>query len=993
MAKTIRKTDSAAGFTLVEMMISVLVLGVVLIAMAGVFTLFQKSSAQTNDYADAQQNARIALDFITNHLRQAGSSTDYFRGQRRVVHAGPYQVAINADIDNQQTIDGMSPLTALRRASSPNRVPPSGTPIYSPATDYQSNAETIVLTLDSNSDGVISGADRGDDPEESSRNTNLFMLKKVVYGYGEGSNEVRESNLALIRGPNQAATWTIPPPLFQYWYDHDNDPATGDRLWGDNNFNGVLDTGEITAITPMPTNFLSAIRKIKTTVTAESQKYNKKFETNGGYLGVAMTSEVFVRNATRVSSNVYGMVYQDVDGDGAHDPGESGIPRVEIRLTGQSRSVLTDNLGMFYFPLPAGTYSLTEVDPPGYTSTTANLVSVTLAGQMVVVNFGDLSTTPTGKIRGTVFEDRDKNGIKGAGEDGINGVLVSLDSGSQILTDSTGHYSFVVQLGTYTVVETDLVGYGSTTPNSSTATVAAGTDTVTVNFGDYGAPVSGTLHGYVFIDVNEDGFRGGSEEGVPNVTLKVSSGDSAMTNSKGYYRFTLSPGTYDLTETDHEGYRSTTVNNYMNIAIAADTMVVRNFGDVLEAHQDFVEIHISHTDRALSVGAADLHEDSKNDVDIVLGTALSTGLGNMLVFHNNWQTSTTPITELFQSEPVYRRDAGQNVNTIGKLDFNADGTPDVLSGLDYSTGRNIQIWLTGQGGVLSTSPDAAYITSGSSVVMDSKLADFDNDGITDLVVALRSSFGTYTGGFETFMGSGGGSFSSWNYVTTAGPSGAINLGEVWAVDTGDIDGDGDQDIIVGSHTNAYQGCIDVYRNDGAGTGNFTWIARYVADGAINDIKVVDMMEDDGQDPDIIAATSTGDNIGSILLWLNTAGTFGIPDTTGFAFQPEETPNWHDDYVNAQGEALSVAVLHVNNDVFPDVAYGTRSSSLFTGDIYILPGYGTLPPSGQKINQVVSGEVITMDVADFNRDNRPDIVVGTRTSATQGRLVAYFGKER
>jgi hypothetical protein len=84
---------------------------------------------------------------------------------------------------------------------------------------------------------------------------------------------------------------------------------------------------------------------------------------------------------------------------------------------------------------------------------------------------------------------------------------------------------------------------------------------------------------------------------------------------------------------------------------------------------------------------------------------------------------------------------------------------------------------------------------------------------------------------------------------------------------------------------------------------------------------------------------------------------------------------------------------VNNDVFPDVAYGTRSSSLFTGDIYILPGYGTLPPSGQKINQVVSGEVITMDVADFNRDNRPDIVVGTRTSATQGRLVAYFGKER
>ena len=994
MAQNMKKTDSAAGFTLVEMLISVLVLGVVLIAMAGVFTLFQKSSAQTNEYADAQQNARIALDFITTHLRQAGSQTDYFRGQRRVAHAGPYQVVINADIDNQQTIDGLSPLTAIRCAFSPNRVPPSGTAIYSPTTDYQSKAETIVLTLDSNSDGVISGADRGDDPEESSRNTNLFMLKEVVYGYGAGSNEVRESNLGLLRGPNLAATWTIPPPLFQYFYDHDNNSSTADRLWGDSNLNGVLDAGEITAITPMPENLLYTIRKIKTTVTAESQKYNRKFETNGGYLAVAMTSEVYVRNSTRAASNIYGKVYQDVDGDGAPDPGESGIPRVEIRLTGQSRSVLTDNFGMFFFPLPAGTYSLTEVDPPGFTSTTPNLASVTLApGQMAVVNFGDLSTTPAGKIKGTVFKDLDKNGIKGAGENGINGVLISLDSGSQTLTDSTGYYSFIVQRGTHTVVETDLVGYGSTTPNSSTATVAAGTDTVIVNFGDFGAPVSGTLHGYVFIDENEDGFRGGSEEGVPNVTLKVSNGDSTMTNSKGYYRLNLPPGTYGLTETDHEGYRSTTVNSYLNIVIAADTMVIRNFGDVLEARQDFVEIHISHTDRALSVGAADLKEDSRNDVDIILGTALASELGNMLVFHNNWQSSATPITELFQSEPTYRRDAGHNVNTIGKFDLNADGMPDVLSGLDYSTGRNIQVWLTGGGGVLSTSPDAAYITSGSNVVMDSRLADFDNDGIIDLVVALRSSFGTYTGGFETFRGSGGGSFSSWNYITAAGPSGAINLGEVWAVDTGDIDGDGDMDIIVGSHTNAYLGYIDVYRNDGVGTGNFTWIARYIAQSAINDIKVVDMMEDDGLDPDIIAATSTGDNTGKVLLWLNTAGTFGIPDTTGYAFQSEETPNWPDDYVDAQGEVLSLAVLYVNNDVFPDIAYGTRSSSVYTGDVYILPSYGTLPPAGQKINQVVSGEVITMDVADFNRDNRPDIVVGTRTSATQGRLVAYFGKER
>ncbi len=994
MVNNTRSTKAAAGFTLIEMMVSVLVLGVVLIAMAGIFTLFQKSSAETNDYAGAQQNARVAVDFITNHLRQAGSQTDYFRGQQPIVHAGPYQVAINADIDNQQTIDGLAPLTALRRASSPNQVPPSGTTIYSPSADYQSNAETVVLTLDSNSDGVISASDRGDDPEETDRNTNLFVLKKVVYGHSNGSNEVRDMNLALLRGPNLAATWTTPPPLFQYWYDHDNNPSTQDRLWGDTNVSGVLDTGEIIAITPVPQNLLSTIRKIKTTATSESQKYNVKYETNGGYLSVAMTSEVFVRNSTRSTSTIYGKVYHDVDSDGVPDPGETGIPRVEIRLTGQSRSVLTDNFGMFYFPLPAGSYSLTEVDPPGYTSTTSNLVSVTLtSGQMSVVNFGDHSTTPTGKIKGYVFEDLDQNGLKGVGEDGLRAVLVSLDNGSQTLTDTTGYYSFVVQRGTYMVVETDPTGYSSTTSNSMTATVAAGTDTVTVNFGDFGAPLSGTIHGYVFIDENEDGYRGGAEEGVPNVLLKASNGDTAITNSKGYYKLTLQPGTYDITEVDPEGYTSTTVNTYSGIVLVADTMVTRNFGDILEVRQDFVEIHISHTDRALSVAAADLDEDTKNDADIVLGTALASGIGNMLVFHNDWQTSATPITELFKSDPTYRRDAGHNVNTIGKYDFSADAVPDVLSGLDYSSGQNVQVWFTGSGGVLSTAPDAAYVTSGATVVMDSKLADLDGDGTIDLVIALRSSFGTYTGGFETFIGSGGGSFSSREHITIAGPSGSIILGEVWAVDTGDIDGDGDEDIVVGSHSNAYTGYVDVYINNGSSSGNFTWQQRYVTLGAVNDIKVVDMMEDDLGDPDVIAATSNALNAGTVLLWLNTSGTLGVPDTTGYTFQPAETQNWPDDYVDAQGEALSLAILHVNNDVFPDVAYGTRNSVLYTGDIYILPAYGTLPVLGQKINPSVSGEIITMDVADFNWDNRPDIVVGTRTSATEGRLVAYFGKER
>ena len=991
---TLRSTNPAAGFTLVEILLSILVLGFVLISVTGIFMLYQRGSAQTTEYVEAQQNARIALDYITEHLRQAGSQTDYFRGQRPIVHAGPYQIAINADIDNGQTIDTQAPLTSINRAASPNRVPPSGTAIYTPTSDYQSTAETVVFTLDSSDDGAVSGTDRGDDPIENGRNTNLFVLKKIVYGYnGAGSNEVRESDLAVIRGPNLAPAWITPQPLFQYFYDHDENPSTPDRLWGDGNGDNMLDVGEITGIGPMPNNLLSAIRKVKITTVAESNTYDKRYETNGGFLDVTMTSEIYVRNATRTSAMVYGRVFHDIDSDGTIDPGETGMPGVEIRLAGQNRNVVTDNFGLFYFPLPAGDYSIQEVDPPGYTSTTANLVSVTVvAGQTQVVNFGDLSTSNIGIIEGTVFEDLDQNGVKGQDERGLPSVLISLDTGAQTFTGNDGYYSFVAEEGTYTVVETDPAGFASTTPNSATAHIVDTGDSVKINFGDYAGAVSGILEGYVFLDVNEDGSRNIGEEGLPNVTIKVSNGDTTMTNASGYYRFNLEPNTYSVKEIDPEGYTSTTVNNYENIVIAPDTTVIRDFGDILETRQDFVEIHISNTDRVLSVTTANLAEDDMYDQDIVLGTALATGIGNMLVFHNNWQSSTTPIGELFDHDPTYRRDAGHNINTMRRYDVSGDGTPDILSGLDNSTGNNIQIWFTGANGELSTTPDIAYNTEGLTEVMDCKLADFNLDGHSDLVAGLKSPFG-YIGAFEVFSGSGGGTYSSVQYVTTAGSEDEVDLGAIWAVETADIDGDGDQDIIVGSHTSNYTGYIDIYRNTGYASGVFAWHSRYISFGAVNGLKTVDMMEDDGDDTDFIAAVSSAASEGHVLLWLNDgSGVFGIPDTTGYSFGPDITPKWPDDGLYAEGEVLSLAVLSINNDVFPDVAYGTKSSAFYTGDIYVLPAFGTLPTNGIKINTTDSGEIITMDVADFNKDNRPDIVVGTRSSATQGKLVAFFGRE-
>ncbi|MFO7915002.1 MAG: SdrD B-like domain-containing protein [Candidatus Krumholzibacteriales bacterium] len=988
-----KKLNTRTGFTLVELMISLVVLGLILIAVAGIFALFIKSSGRTTGYADAQQNTRIALDHITDYLRQAGSGVDYFRGQQPIVHGGPYQIVFNADVDNGQPVGGNPPLRSIDINGSPNTVPAAGNILYAPSDNYDSDAETVVFTLDSNNDGDIDSGDRGDDPEENGENRNLFVLKMNRYGSDAlGSNDMQESKIAVVRGPNLSPTWTIPEPLFQYYIDHDEDPATPDRLWGDTDGSGVLETSEITAITPVSQVMLDRIRRVKVTAISESDEYDKQYETNGGFLDVSMKSEIYVRNSSLTSSMIRGIVYHDADKDGVQDPGETGIPSVEIRLAGQGRKVITDGYGQYFFPLPAGKYSIQEVDPPQYTSTTSNLVTVDIsAGQTKVINFGDISTNPIGVIKGIVFEDKDKNGKKELKEPGIEGVEISLDDGSQTITGNDGSYSFIAKQGSYTVVETDLSGYTSTTPNSASVNIAAADDTVVVNFGDFAGLVTGTLEGHVFLDTNEDGVYNVGEDGLANVLITASSGETAVTNSSGHYRFSLEPDIYSIIETDPVGYVSTTVNKYVDIKIAPDTTVVRNFGDILQEKQDFVEIHISNTERVLSVCTADMKEDSKIDQDIILGTALSTGMGNMLIFHNKWENNTTPVGELFDTDPDYRRDAGDNINTMNVIDLNLDGVKDVMTGLDRSLTSNIQFWYTQSGGVLSGGPDAQYLSSGANEVMDSRMADFNLDGNVDLVVGLKSSTGTY-GGFEVLQGLGGTTFMSWQYVTNAGPSGTIPLSPIWAVEVLDVDGDGDLDIVVGSHVTDYEGYIDIYLNKDYATGNFYWYARYKPFGAVNDLVATDMHEDDLGDHDFIAGVTYADNQGRVMLYNNTAGVFGVPDTLGHVFTPETTPRLPDDYLYGPGEVLSLGILRVNNDIYPDVVYGTRSSSLYTGNIYVLPAYGTLPPSGTKINKTEAGEIISIDVADFNKDGRPDIVVGTRSSATQGKLVAYFGRE-
>ncbi|MEG4351761.1 SdrD B-like domain-containing protein [Microcoleus sp. LAD1_D5] len=178
------------------------------------------------------------------------------------------------------------------------------------------------------------------------------------------------------------------------------------------------------------------------------------------------------------------------------------------------------------------------------------------------INFGN---APAG-IQGTKFRDNNLNGIRDAGEPPISNVQIFIDTNNNgtvepgepsTLTNATGNFVFPGLLpGTYTVREIPPPNLNPTTPNPVVVNLT-GTN-ATVLFGNGPIPPGGEIIGCKFLDVDNDGFRDGSEPSMQNVRIYIDAnnngeldqGDtSTLTDRNGEFRFTnLQPGLYRIRE-------------------------------------------------------------------------------------------------------------------------------------------------------------------------------------------------------------------------------------------------------------------------------------------------------------------------------------------------------------------------------------------------------------------------------------------------------------
>src|ERR1051325_7844280 len=177
---------------------------------------------------------------------------------------------------------------------------------------------------------------------------------------------------------------------------------------------------------------------------------------------------------------------------------------------------------------------------------------------------------PPSSLCGFVYNDANNNGTKQGNEAPIAGVTINL-SGTDNLgapvsatttTAADGRYCFTnLQAGTYTISEVQPPGYADgqdtqgtpgtgTTGNDvfSNITLDAGVAGDNNNFGEL---TLSSLAGYVYVDANNDGKRGGAETGIAAVAITLSGIDdggtavsmTALTGTDGAYAFAnLRPG-------------------------------------------------------------------------------------------------------------------------------------------------------------------------------------------------------------------------------------------------------------------------------------------------------------------------------------------------------------------------------------------------------------------------------------------------------------------
>lgn len=267
--------------------------------------------------------------------------------------------------------------------------------------------------------------------------------------------------------------------------------------------------------------------------------------------------------------NGFALKFNDLDGDGNWDAGEPRMAGVRFNLTGngQSRTNVTREDGYAgFWDLPRGTYTVTEVVPAGWRSTTGAVKTLNLQADRTFVTFGNTLITHTLRIH--KYIDNNLSGTYNTGEPDQGNVSFRVTGPNGFnrtaVTDNNG---WIVMSGlvpgSYTVTETVPEGYRATTQNPRTFNLNQDTR---VDFGNARIVIPREevrIRIVKFNDANNNQTEDGTETRLSGWEFRVTGPNgfnrTVATGANGESVITgLEPGIYTVTEINRNGWINTT---------------------------------------------------------------------------------------------------------------------------------------------------------------------------------------------------------------------------------------------------------------------------------------------------------------------------------------------------------------------------------------------------------------------------------------------------
>jgi prepilin-type N-terminal cleavage/methylation domain-containing protein len=995
MNKTNRHLPShrtlSKGFTLIELMVTLVVFAVVIGTIAAIVYHVGRSRDRTELRAQTVTAARAAVDLIARDVRSAGfgADEDAATPQPAIAYVDSVEIILS---ENQQPYpDTLSAGHQTPQAYNPAGVPKPATlnaTAWTPPQKYTTGAELIRYTLDVNNDGVVNASDisspQGADAA-ATPNPDDYVLVRQVYGdltsNTIGNNGGAQENVALIRRPGAGV-----PPLFTVYFKGSATPWD----WA----NG-----------PVPAAQLASIDRVQVQITAAAIKKDDK----GQYAQTTLTTQV---SATRSvpdfglsTYNVSGYIYDDKDQSHNMNTGDVGLANVTVRLGNYTG--YTSSTGYFSINAGNGNYVLRHTPPPGYgvfSNPDTLLVQVASAAQQH--SFGD-TARHGGWVTMRAWKDDDADGVQDVGETLLSNIKFTMTPGSQVAyTDASGSAQLFAQMGGFSVA--------ATIPDSMIATTASVLNGTMTNGGTAGADVglkvsaNGFIKGQVFRDNNRNGVPDGSDAGLSNVWVGATT-DGGLT-VQGYV-YTDASGNYSITVPANDpphtkpysvyivpppGFFPTNSTTIGNVYVQANQNITgQNFG---MASYQIITLNAS---RVLSLASRDLVEadwngnqtqNARQDVDLVLG-ADAGGTDNISVWFN--QYASTP---LFTPGPTYTRLAPNSVMAMAldTLDKTSPvRQPDLVTGTKVNANGNFYVWYNqssnnNEGYFPSTfSTNQNYKTSDAGDVQAVLTYDCAGGASPDIIVGTKSPT-SYRGTFEVWQSNDAATpaYTRQETYPSAGSIPSGTLGEVTCMALVDIDGDGKRDLVVGTRTGLYSGNVSFYQFVSKSNGNrFIWRSSVdINSGAVTSL-AVDDVDQDGQ-KDIIVGTQVSSSSGK-LIWLrnkNNLASFGFSDVRE---------------VDAPGIVMSLAVADMGGGAASDLIVGWRSTdtgygggvSVYYLDLLTIPNMGVDPSNGSILNMVPASTTANFNYG-LNTTTPPspylsDFAVGVKSSPTTGAVVIFI----